>query len=304
MILATTTEDFFHFAATHKERVFHLHEAGFRYIDLSLEHPRADDPLYGDAYISAAKELRTYAESLGMRFVQCHAPSCNFLTEEDESAPRAKALITRAIEICGILGIPNVVTHAGWQKESLSLDAWTERNRNFYLSLMPIAQENGVRVLTENSAHANLPNYYLYNGKAMRDFASAVDHKSFGLCWDTGHANLEGPQYDEILALGDALCAIHLHDNRGVHDEHLLPFMGTVNMDEIMHALIDVGYTGAFTFEAKHSFCFGKVGAKERFSYPVDTRLKNPTLAMQKSLERTLFTIGKEILTAYNCFER
>ena len=303
MILATTTEDFFSFAATHEERVLHLYEAGFRYVDLSLEHPQNDDPLYGDDYLSAAKKLREYAESLGMRFVQCHAPSCNFLAEEDKSAPRAKAAFTRAIEVCGVLGIPNVVTHAGWQRAPISFEEWTDRNRAFYLSLMPVAEAHGVRVLTENSAHVNLPNYYLYDGKAMRAFSDAVEHPFFGLCWDTGHANLEGSQYDEILALGDALFAIHLHDNRGVRDEHLLPFMGTVNMDEIMHALIDVGYTGAFTFEAKHSFCFGKVGAKERVAYPVDTRLKNPTLAMQKSLERTLFTIGKEILTAYNCFE-
>lgn len=299
MILATTTEDFFPFTETHEERLFHLYEAGFRYVDLSLEHPRADDPLYTPDFRAAALRLRDYASSLGLRFVQCHAPAVNFLAD----AARGRALIERAIEVCGILGIPNTVTHAGYRKDPIAKEEWTEKNRDFYLSLMPTAEKHGVAVLVENSAHVNLPYYYLYRGKDLREFADIISHPLFGVCWDTGHANLEGAQYDEIMALGDALKAVHLHDNRGVFDEHLLPFMGTVNMDEIMHALIDVGFRGPLTFEAKSSLCMGKVGGKQRREFSKDTRLSRPTLAMQKSLESTLFTIGKEILSAYGCYE-
>ena len=56
-------------------------------------------------------------------------------------------------------------------------------------------------------------------------------------CWDTGHANCEGSQYDDIITLGKELFAIHYNDNHGAKDEHLIPFLGTLNHDEIINAL-------------------------------------------------------------------
>ena len=43
--------------------------------------------------------------------------------------------------------------------------------------------------------------------------------------------------------------AIHYNDNRGGGDEHIAPFLGTLNHDEVITALIDVGFKGYFTLE-------------------------------------------------------
>ena len=67
MILATTTEDFSQHTNSHEERILHLYEAGFRYIDLSLYHVSAGDPLFGEDYREAAESLLAYAEGLGLR---------------------------------------------------------------------------------------------------------------------------------------------------------------------------------------------------------------------------------------------
>lgn len=301
MILATTTEDFAYHTNSHEERILHLYEAGFRYIDLSLYHVAKGDALFGDDYRAAAESLLAYAEGLGMRFVQCHAPAVNCLRSEEDFAYGLK-MVTRAIEICGILGIPTVVTHIGYNK-SLDEAGWREGNLRFYRALMPIAEKNGVRLLAENSSHINLEGYYLYSGRACRLFADEMNHPNFGICWDTGHANMEGSQYDEILALGDALGAIHFNDNSGTRDEHRIPLMGSMNVDEVMHALIDVGFQGPFTLESTLSFRPPKCYQGDRRAYPADARMEKATLAMQKALEHVLFVTATEILSAYGLSE-
>ena len=198
MILATTTEDFRPFTDNHKERVRLCAEAGFKHIDLSLYTLIKDDPLFGDNWREATEELLSYAESLGVRFVQCHAPAVNCLAKD--GFQRAVQFTERAIEICGVLRIPIMVTHAGYDAAA-NEDAWREGNLRFYRALMPTAEKNGVRVLAENSAHVNIKGYYLYDGKALRAFADEMNHPSFGVCWDTGHANMEGHSTKRSLRL-------------------------------------------------------------------------------------------------------
>lgn len=302
MLLATTTEDFAPYTDSHEERVRYLYEAGFRYVDLSLYHVKENDPLFGDEWREAAEALLAYAEGLGMRFVQSHAPAVNCLRSEEDFERGIKA-VSRAIEVCGVLGIPTTVTHAGYNA-AFDETAWREGNLRFYRALLPLAEKSGVRVLVENSAHANLRGYYLYRGCELRAFADAMDHPNFGVCWDTGHANMEGAQYDEILALGDALAAIHFHDNHGEKDEHLIPLMGTMNVDEVVHALVDIGFEGPFTFEATSSLHPPRSPGGKRRPFSADTRMGEPTLAMQKATERLLCVTGEEILSAYGLFEK
>lgn len=298
MLLATTTEDFHPFTDSHKERVRLCAEAGFRYIDLSLYTPAEGDPLFGDVWREAAEELLSYADSLGVRFVQCHAPAVNCLADYG----KAVTLTERAIEICGVLHIPIMVTHAGYDATA-DEDTWREGNLRFYRALMPAAVACSVCVLVENSAHVNIKGYHLYDGKALRAFADAMSHPNFGVCWDTGHANMEGAQYEEILTLGKSLGAVHFNDNRGERDEHLLPFMGTMNVNEVMHALLDVGFEGPFTFEATSAFRPHRFWLGNRRDFPADERMTHATLDMQRAIERTLYETGRAILTSYGLFE-
>ena len=164
-------------------------------------------------------------------------------------------------------------------------------------------ETTGVEVLCENSTKANMgERYFINNGKDTREFVDYVDHPLFAACWDTGHANCEGNQYDDIVALGEAMHAIHINDNKGLKDDHLVPYMGTMNSDEIINALIDINFKGAFTFEsgALHG---SKYWLGKRRSFERDTRLLEPTLAMHKKLEELLYTVGEHSLTVYGLFE-
>ena len=145
--------------------------------------------------------------------------------------------------------------------------------------------------------------YFTNSGADMKSFVEYVNHPLFHACWDTGHANIEGNQYNEIMALGEDLKAVHINDNRGMQDEHLIPYFGTVNMDEIMHALMDVEFKGYFTYEASSSLTMEKYWLRDRRIFTDDKRLINPQLFMQKHLEKLLYDTGVYMLETYDCYE-
>ena len=145
--------------------------------------------------------------------------------------------------------------------------------------------------------------YFINTGKDMYEFIKFVNHPQIHGCWDTGHANCEGSQYDEIMAIGEELYAIHYNDNRGMQDEHLIPFLGTLNHDEVLNALIDVGFKGYFTLESSSSLrSFGYwLGARRPFEK--EKRLAEPPLFMQNKMEEMLYETAKYILGSYALLE-
>lgn len=80
----------------------------------------------------------------------------------------------------------------------------------------------------------------------------ACKYGKVGVCWDTGHANLsEGvDQGESIRKLGSWLKCLHVHDNHGKFDEHILPVMGTIDWKTIISALRNIDYKGDFTYES------------------------------------------------------
>ena len=81
----------------------------------------------------------------------------------------------------------------------------------------------------------------------------AVNDPGFVACLDIGHAEMKGlgtSAKQMILALGDKLEALHIHDNDRWHDSHRIPFSMDINWDEVVGALKKINYKGVFTLEA------------------------------------------------------
>jgi len=303
MKLATTTGDFDRFLTTYRERIDAVIDAGFRYIDLSLyDIHKNDELLVCSKWQDNAKAILENTQKKGGTFVQAHSPGGNPAVGNAD-AQLLLDLTVRSIEICAIFGIANIVVHAG-PLNGAGKKQFFAKNKEFFVKLFPAMEKYNVNVLCENSTSKNMGDMYFTNsGKDIKEFVEYVNHPLFHACWDTGHGNCEGNQYDEIMALGDDLYAVHINDNTGVGDEHTVPYMGTVNMDEIMHALIDAEYKGFFTFEASSSLRPSKYWQGDRQIFKKDTRLIEPQLFMQKHIERLMYDTGKYILQTYDCFD-
>jgi sugar phosphate isomerase/epimerase len=257
-----------------------------------------------DDWKSAVNKLKEHADRLGMTFVQAHSQGGNPFNIENGHADFIIKATKRSIEICAELGIKNTVAHCGL-KEGISKEESFERNRVFYRDLLGFAENYGVNVLTENSCKLNIGGmYHICSGKDTAELVDFVDHPLFGVCWDTGHANCEGSQYDEIMALGDRLKAIHYNDNHGNGDEHIAPFLGTLNHDEVISALIDVGYKGYFTLECNSSLIPYDSWLRPRRRFEKDKRLAEPQLFMQRHMEKMMYEISEYILSSYGLLEK
>ena len=299
MKIATTTDNFLYYCDNDIDRIRELHRGGFRYIDLSMYFFTPDSPYMSDDWKAPVRALKEEADRLGLQFVQAHSQGGNYLKPDPEKAEFLVAATLRSIEICKELGIQNTVVHPGCA-EGLTKEEWFEKNKAFYQRLIPMMEKTGVNVLIENSTTANTKGKYWANsGKDMVEFLNYVGHPLLHACWDTGHANCEGSQYQDILDLGKELYAIHYNDNHGERDEHLIPYLGTLNHDEVMHALIDADFKGYFTLECSSAL----LQPRRRREFSADTRLLKPQLFMQRHAEKLMYDTAKYILESYEVFE-
>jgi len=306
MKIATTTVDFARYCKSDAERIRELHRAGFRYIDLSMYSFTPDCVYMQENWKEAVEQIRNLADELGMTFVQAHSHGGNPLSDDPAHVDFLLKATLRSIEICRMLGIANTVVHNG-RFRGLSKEEWFEKNKAFYEKLLPTAERCGVNILCENSTKSNMgQQYFINNGRDMREFIEFVDHPLVHGCWDTGHANCEGNQYDEIMALGSELYAIHYNDNHGAKDDHVAPFCGTLNHDEVIHALIDVGFSGYFTLECDSTLIHYNqwTGKRRRFEgKDIELKLSEPQLFMQRHIEAMMYDTAKWMLETYGLFE-
>ncbi len=302
MKLATTTGDFGRYSESYYDCIKWVYEAGFRFLDLSLYNVKPDNVLfYGKNWKEEALKIKKYAASLDCTFVQCHSPNTNNLGDGENSYSDAVYKTKRAVEICGILGISNIVVHAGWNDRIRDKESWFSENKRFYSEILPEAEKYNVNILCENSTVKNMGEmYYLISGAEMKEFCDFVSHPLFHACWDTGHANCEGNQYEDILAIGDDLYAVHFNDNRGTGDEHIIPFMGTMNIDEVMTALKEIDFKGPLTFESDSSLRPYDYWQGDRRRFEKSKLLSNPPLELQKEIEKLLYRTGEIILSYYD----
>ena len=237
-----------------KEAIHIIKESGFDGYDCAIQSlvPQKDTK-EREYYLEMAREIRAYSDSLGIPCLQTHSVSASL--RSPEVFDHCFALEKLSVEMSGILGADVSVVHPAFH-----LDA-EENYKQFYSKLVPIAKEGGFKVATENMFVGRKNDEGIYQtfpgpcGTA-EDFVRFIDvakDPAYTACLDIGHAcmiNCEGAP-TLIRALGhDRLGALHVHDNDCIHDEHIFPYFGKIDWDEVCRALAEIDYTGHFSFEA------------------------------------------------------
>jgi len=82
------------------------------------------------------------------------------------------------------------------------------------------------------------------------DLLNEVRSDNIGLCLDVGHANRSHNAKRMIRSFEKKIITTHLHDNHGEEtDEHLLPFLGSVNWRKMLETLKENEYSGVLLYE-------------------------------------------------------
>ncbi len=300
MKIATTIGEMYPYTNMNPAEAVRMYEnTGFTCLDYSFYRAnRVGSPFLTDDWLREVEEAGEAAARLGFTFVQAHSPDYNpFRDPAETDYHRTGILATvRSIEACGRLGIPNIVVHTGFGPQCrypADKEKYFRDNMPFLTALYPAMEKWNVRVCIENSASANMGEYYFFMTAAeMNDFIAYAGHPLLGACWDTGHANMQiDEQYKEITTLGKNLHAVHFQDNNGHSDQHTAPFFGTLDIDGVMRGLRDAGYPGPLTFEAD-SF-LPLVGGRGNGS------LGTPPIRVKRASVALLYQIGVACLEAY-----
>lgn len=308
MKLATTTGDFNSYVQNDVQAIRAFEGTGFKHIDINFYRNNYEgSPFMSEGWVKEISAAAKEAEKLGFDFVQAHSPKNEIFSDDPEIVIKGNI---RSIEACGYLGIKKLVVHSGVNramKGAENMEEYIRQVCSFYEALYPAMEKHGVYVLAENYIPSGDDTCLFHTGDTLCRLMEMCSHPLMGVCWDIGHANLTGPedQYKNIMKLGSYLKAVHIQDNYGIHDDHIAPLMGTVDIDAVMRGLKDGGFIdngGVFTFEAENIITRTDAWPNKR-NITGDCVAAIPDIKVKKQAECMLYEIGKHILTKYDCFE-
>lgn len=160
-----------------------------------------------------------------------------------ESLRQMLLCVDRAAEFTKILTLhPGYLSPLGGQMVDL---AWN-RNIEGITRISDRAEEYGMRVGLENMV--NMPFIFGRTPSELTGMVDTVGRDNLGVTLDMGHANTNG-LVSQFLEITDYVVHVHLHDNNGKRDEHLVLGQGTVPWGEVFEALRD--YRGRLVIEAR-----------------------------------------------------
>ena len=120
-------------------------------------------------------------------------------------------------------------------------------NKHFFTELSLYAKDLGVLVCIENMPYKK---NRLSSVPEIMKLVDDISASNFGVCLDTGHANIFGDNIGEdVRLIGDKLFALHIHDNTGWADAHRFPYCGTIDWTEFKNAISDIGFDGCLSLE-------------------------------------------------------
>ncbi|MCL4393655.1 MAG: sugar phosphate isomerase/epimerase [Chloroflexi bacterium] len=158
------------------------------------------------------------------------------------------AYIEDSIETAALLGAPIVSVCPGHSLFGQAKDEAWQRLRASLDVLCTFAAARGLRVALEPADRFETDLVQTVDD-ALR-LVGAVGRDNLGIILDVGHSQVVGePFAAAVNKLGSALYHVHVDDNMGQRDQHLVPGEGTIDFRSSIAALRAAGYDGYLAVE-------------------------------------------------------
>lgn len=240
-----------------------IYAAGFTAMDINfsdwveLTHEGRYFPYSEAVWEDWIGEIKLFSEDYGIRLNQAHGPLFNIF-DEGARGDHLRRMCEKSLLAAARLGIPWVVFHAGTGKGDFSspehIQSLKEANRRFFDPLAELAEKERVGIALENMSDrfaAKDGGMYCARLEDLLGLADSFQSPYVGICWDTGHAHLQGEVQSRCIEeIGARLKALHLQDSDGLSDQHTAPYYGTIDWNDVIKGLRKIDYKGDLTFEA------------------------------------------------------
>ena len=250
-----------------------IKDCGFAAVDHNLDHTlsvkqieaRERPALFEKTRAEILEEhrhLKEAAEKTGVAIGQAHAPFPTYVEGDPEYNAYLVHVFEELLHVCAYIGCPALVIHpVKIEDKRLQWDLKIE----LYTKLIPTAKETGVKICLENlndrrGDHAIQG--VCGNGEEACRYIDTLNELAgeevFGFCLDVGHANMASQNIRQMInILGHRITVLHIHDNDGVYDRHLIPYTykdaartsTSLDWEGLLEGLKDIGYQGALNFE-------------------------------------------------------
>ena len=257
----------------------YIKECGFESIDFNIDHymstaKLAKEGIYPTLFDQPIEEILAFftplkeaSEKTGVAIGQMHAPFPVWYKEMDEINDHIVMALDKCFAVCEYVGCPAIVVHP--VQRSTKEKEW-DTNMAIYRGLIPyIKKYKGVKICLEN-IFSRRPNRIIEGRLAnASDACRMIDLLNdeaggdyFGFCLDVGHANLTNRNIKEyVKELGHRLTILHIHDNNGLEDLHMVPYsyLSTTashvcDWQGFVEGLKEINYTGVLAFETFRIF--------------------------------------------------
>lgn len=249
-----------------------LREAGFEAIDYSITQNAMDweesffrDPA-NPAFAEHFRKIGQTVKDCGLEMYQCHAPYARVTISDPEFYTQLQKQTVRSIYAAKYMDCPNIIAHPVLHRDfcdGKNKELARQTTLDYFSALVPALKETGVTMCIENlffyinEEKRWAPNY-CSDGEDLCDIIDTLNKMHdpyFAACIDTGHAVVAQRDPAEMIRiLGHRVKVLHIQDNLGIRDEHLIPTEGKINWKAVATALGEVGYQGTFNFEVSKPF--------------------------------------------------
>ncbi len=190
-----------------------------------------------------ARELGSWLAGSNLALHSIHSPTTREASPSRESgAPlsisdperlrRQDAVdeIKRALDLVEYLPFQYCIQHVAGPRDVPDERRWDAAFSSLeHLSLF--ARHRGITLALENTPGE------MATPANLKHFLGETRLTGVKLCFDSGHAHLDGNIASALGTARDLVVTTHLHDNRGERDDHLLPYEGTIDWNELLPAL-------------------------------------------------------------------
>lgn len=242
----------YHGTRLERDHLVEIAAHGFDAIELFATRTHFD--YHDDTSIA---RLAAWLDETGLRLHSIHAPITTGMAggvwgpafSNATKAQDARRLAVRETEaslaVARRIPVSCLVVHLGVPRERAApgdndLDAARQSFEEIHEAAAPL----GVRVAAEV-----IPNDLSTAAALVALLEDELDLGHAGVCLDYGHAFLMGDVVEAIEAVSGHLIATHVHDNRGLSDDHLVPFEGAIDWAAALIATQKVGYDGTLLLE-------------------------------------------------------
>ncbi len=233
----------YYFDISPEKALARLKKHGISVVELSDDHGKMLIEREGEPK-EIGRKFSEYAKKLGISIPQGHLwLGCRLV-----SNPDAVTTLKRWIDLYEGIGIKNMVLHLDvYHMEDKSIEEIHAANLEKLKELAEYIKGKDIYICLENLFRRGSDHV-----EQLLELIEKLGSDQFGITLDTGHLNIvkTTSQRDFILKAGKHLRALHINDNEGKSDQHLMPFgRGNVDFAEVVKALKEIGYKGIFNYE-------------------------------------------------------